>query len=42
MGNYDEDDKAVEVSTERVAIGMIYLVLSGIVFSGLVHLLAQG
>ena len=43
MWNYQEDDETpVEVSTERVVIGTIYLVLVGIVLSGVMHLVAQG
>lgn len=41
MWNYDEDEQAaVEVSTDRVVIGTIYLVLVGALLSGVVHLLA--
>jgi hypothetical protein len=42
MWNYDEEDDAtaVEVSTDRVVIGTIYLVLVGALLSGVVHLIA--
>ena len=43
MGHYNVDGAPpIEVPKERVIIGMVYLVLSGGVFIGLVHLLAQG
>ena len=40
---HDEDETPpIEVSADRVVIGMIYLVLSGMVFIGFVHLLVRG
>ena len=46
MWHYDEDETRdeppVEVSTDRVVIGTIYLLLLGILLSGVVHLVAQG
>ena len=42
MWNYDEDDAPpVEVSKARVVIGTIYLLLGGVLLSGLVHLIAS-
>lgn len=41
MFDYDEDEAKVEVSTDRVVIGTIYLLLCGTLLSGLVHLLAR-
>ena len=41
MWDYDEEEAKVEVSTDRVVIGTIYLVLCGTVLSGLIHLLAR-
>ena len=41
MWNYDEDEPtAVEVATDRVVIGTIYLVLIGALLSGVIHLVA--
>jgi hypothetical protein len=41
MWDYDEDEPtAVEVTTDRVVIGTIYLLLIGTLLSGVVHLLA--
>jgi hypothetical protein len=41
MWDYDEDEPTqVEVKTDRVVIGTIYLVLFGTLLSGMVHLLA--
>ena len=42
MWDYDEDEEPtrVEVTTDRVVIGTIYLVLFGTLLSGVVHLLA--
>ena len=41
MWDYDEDEPTqVEVTTDRVVIGTIYLLLIGTLLSGVVHLLA--
>ena len=42
MGHYEQDETPIEVPPDRLVIGMVYLVLSGLVFTGLLHLLAQG
>jgi hypothetical protein len=42
MWHNDEDEAApVEISTERTAIGMNYLVLVGALLSGVLHLIAS-
>jgi hypothetical protein len=42
MWNYDEEEPTpLEVATDRVVIGTIYLVLVGALLSGIVHLIAS-
>lgn len=41
MWNYDEDEAAAEPAADRAFIGTIYLILCGILFSGVVHLVAS-
>ena len=42
MWNYDEDEPTpIEAATDRVVIGMIYLVLIGALLGGVIHLIAS-